>query len=146
MPFLSFKGGGLIRDEIMLHVGGILNPTDPLILKYSLFREALLATSAIWQPTWACVAAIRRHYAEEPIVTGAPLFPDSAFHIPWIAYVSPARAVGLPLPAEIRTERAPDGGLLLTATDEPLDPTNPAHLRGARIVAETMIAHVGYRY
>jgi hypothetical protein len=53
----SVYGGGLVRDEMMLHVGDILYPTDPLIVKYSLFRGALLATSAIWQPTWACVAA-----------------------------------------------------------------------------------------
>ncbi len=143
---LRVGAGGLVRDEMMLKVGDFLYPTDPLIVKYSVFREALLATIAIWQPIWASVSAFRGDYAEEPIVPGAPLFPYSAFHIPWIAYLSPAPAVGFPpLPAEIRTERAPDGGLLLTVTEEPLDPTNPEHLRGARIVAETMIAHVGYR-
>jgi Immunity protein 52 len=141
----SVGGGGLVRDEMMLHVGDILYPTDPLVVKYGSFRGAMLATSAIWQPTWASVAAIRVDYAEEPIIPGALLFPYSAFHIPWTTYVSPTCAVGFPLPAEIRTERAPDGGLLFTATEEPLDPTNPEHLRRARILAETMIAHVGYR-
>jgi hypothetical protein len=130
---------------MMLRIGDFLYPTDPLIVNYKLFREALLATSAIGQPVWASVSALRAGYAEEPIVAGAPLFPHSAFHIPWITYVEPARAFGFALPAEIRTERTPDGGLLLTATEEPLDPTNPEHLRGARIVAETMIAQVGYR-
>jgi hypothetical protein len=57
--------------------------------------------------------------------------------------VSPARTRGLPLPVGIRSERAPDGGLLFTVTEEPFDPTNPEHLQGARIVAETMIAHAG---
>jgi hypothetical protein len=142
---LSVGAGGVARDEMMLNVGDFLYPTDPLIVKYGLFREALLATSAIWQPTWATVSAFKGDYAEEPIVPGAPLFPYSAFHVPWIAYLSPARAVGFPLPAEMRTERAPDGGLLLTVTDEPFDPTTPEHLRLARILAETMIAHVGYR-
>jgi len=136
--------GGLVRDEMMLCVGGILHPTDPLIVKYSLFRGALLATSAIWQPTWACVAATRRGgHSEEPIHPGAALFPASVFRIPWIAYLSPALAVGFPLPAEIRAERVPDGGLLLTVTDEPFDPTNPEHLRRARTLAEIMIARVG---
>jgi hypothetical protein len=78
-------GGGLLRDEMVLEVGGILHPTDPLIVKYSLFRGALLATSAIWQPTWACVAATRNGgHSDEPIVPGAPLFPSSVFRIPWI--------------------------------------------------------------
>jgi hypothetical protein len=137
-------GGGLARDEMMLDVGGILHPTDPLIVKYGLFRGALLATSAIWQPTWACVAATRNGgHSDEPIVPGAALFPSSVFRIPWMAYVSPARTVGFPLPVGINSERVPDGGLLFTVTEEPFNPTNPEHLRGARIVAEAMIAHAG---
>jgi Immunity protein 52 len=134
----------LVRDEMMLDVGGILHATDPLIVKYDLFRGALLATSAIWQPTWACVAATRNGgHSEEPIVPGAPLFPSSVFRIPWMAYVSPARTVGFPLPVGINTERAPDGGLLFTVTKEPFSPTNPKHLQGARTLAEAMIAHAG---
>lgn len=137
-------GGGLVRDEMVLDVGGILHPTDPLIVKYNLFRGALLTTSAIWQPTWACVAATRNGgYSEEPIVPGAPLFPSSVFRIPWMAYLSPARAIGVPLPVGVRSESAQDGGLLFTVTEEPFNPTKPEHLQGARIVAETMIAHAG---
>jgi hypothetical protein len=140
----SVRGGGLIRDEMMLHVGGILHPTDPLIVKYNLFCGALLATSTIWQPTWACVAATRNGgYSEEPIAPGTALFPASVFRIPWMAYVPPARTLGFPLPVGIRSERAPDGGLLFTATEEPFNPTNPKHLQGARILAETMMAHAG---
>jgi hypothetical protein len=33
----------------------------------------------------------------------------------------------------------------MTATTERLDPTNPEHVRRARILAETMIACTGYR-
>jgi Immunity protein 52 len=142
---LSVGAGGVFRDEMMLNVGDFLYPTDPLIVKYGLFREALLATSAIWQPTWASVAAFTGGYWKEPIVPGAPLFPYSAFHIPWIAYLSPARTVRFPLPGDIRTERAADGGLLFTVTEESLDPTNPEHLHHAHILADTMIAHAGYK-
>src|SRR5262249_31586307 len=56
---LSVRGGGLVRDEMMLNVGDFLYPTDPLIVKYTPFRQPLLATSAIWQPTGASVAALR---------------------------------------------------------------------------------------
>jgi hypothetical protein len=136
------NGGGLVRDEMALEVGGILHPTDPLMVKYRLFRKTLLVTTVIWQPTWACVAATRRGgHSEEPIVPGAALFPSSVFRIPWIAYVSPARTVGFPLPVGIRSERAPDGGLLFAVTEESFNPTNAEHLQGARILAETMIAH-----
>ena len=133
----SVKCGGLFRDEMNLRVGDFIYPTDPLIVKYGLFREALLATSAIWKPNWASVSA------KEVTPSGAPAFPRSTFLIPWIAYVPSARAVGFPLPADIRTERAPDGGLLLTAIEEPLDPTNPEHLRRARILVEAMIGSLG---
>jgi hypothetical protein len=137
---LFVSGGGLSRDELMLLVGDPLYPTDLSIVKYGLFREALLATSTIWQPTWAAVAAIRADYSEKPIIPGVPLFPYSALHIPWIAYLSPTPSLRFSLPADIRTERAPDGGLLMTTTEEPLEPTNPEHLRRARILAETMLA------
>jgi hypothetical protein len=139
---LRVRAGGLARDEMILEVGGILHPTDPLIVKYDLFRGALLTTSAIWQPTWACVAATRRGgYSEEPIFPGAPLFPSSVFRIPWMAYVSPLRTVGFPPPVGIDSERTPDGALLFTVTSEPFNPTNPQHLQGARVLAEAMITH-----
>ena len=34
----------------------------------------------------------------------------------------------------------------MTATEEQLDPTNPEHLRRARILAETMMARIGIRF
>lgn len=52
---------------------------------------------------------------------------------------------GLKLAPEILTERTPDGGLLMSATTDRLDPTNPEHIRRARILAETLIACTGYR-
>jgi hypothetical protein len=42
-------------------------------------------------------------------------------------------------------ERTPDGGLLMIATEDRLDPANPEHLRAARVIAETMIACTGYQ-
>jgi hypothetical protein len=138
------EAGALFADEMMLNVGDILYPTDPLILEYGLFRQALLATSAIWKPDWAAVSAIRGGYWKEPIIPGAPLFPYSAFHIPWIAHLSPALSTGFVVPpSDVRTEHAPGGGLLLSAIEDAFDPTNPEHLRRARLLAETMIAHTG---
>jgi hypothetical protein len=142
---LRVAAGAVFPGELGLEVGDFIYPTDPLIVSYSLFRKALLATSAIWQPTWASVDAFRTRYWEKPIVPGAPEFPYSPFHIPWIAYLSPALSVRFALPADILTERTPDGGLLMTATKERLDPTNLEHLRRAHILADTMIARTGYK-
>jgi hypothetical protein len=140
---LRVQAGGVVMDEMMLQVGDFLYPSDPLIVKYSgLFREAFLTTGAIWRPTWATVAARWMDYWKKPIVPGAPLFPQSLFHIPWIVHLSPELAMRFPLPPEIGTKRMPDGALLLIATEEPFDPTSPEHLRRALILAEAMLAWV----
>jgi hypothetical protein len=62
-----------------LRFGDILQPTDPLIVTYTLFREALLATSAIWQPLWAYVSAFMMDYWKGPIVPGAPVIRYNPF-------------------------------------------------------------------
>ena len=80
-----------------------------------------------------------------PMLPQEPTFPDSPFHIPWIGYLSHALSAGLKLSSEIATERTSDGGLLMIATDDRLDPANPEHLRHARIIAEAMIACTGWK-
>lgn len=118
---------------------------DPAIVTYPIFKNALLAINAIWPPLWACACAFKVGYYKTSLAPGAPLFPYTRFHIPWMGYLpaSPTKRFVLP-PPEIVTERTPDGGLLMIATEDRLDPTNPEHLRRARIIAETMIAGTGY--
>ena len=117
---------------------------DPVIVTYPLFRAALLAINAIWQQEWACVQAFRLDYDTVPLYPGATLFPYSRYHVPWIAYLSAPLVARFSLPPDILTESLPDGGVLMSVTEERLDPTNPEHLRRARIVAETLIARTGY--
>jgi hypothetical protein len=132
---------------------------DLTIVTFPLCKRALLTINAIWQAPWACVQAFREATVAVPIDFGGvqatridsvaqvpsdPTFPYSIFHIPWIAYLSAERAAGLKLSPEIQGERTPDGGLLMTATTQRLDPTNPEHARRARILAETLIACTGY--
>jgi hypothetical protein len=144
-----YGGGGAV-----LEFGDFNMAPDPAVVIYPLFREALLAINAIWQAPWACAQAFRLDAVAVPIDFGGvpasridratavpsdPTFPYSIFHIPWFAYVSAELAAGLRLASEIRTERMPDGGLLMTTTEEPFDPTKPEHARRARILAETLI-------
>ncbi len=139
---LLVRGGSPFRDELLLFVGDPLYPTDPAVVKYDLFRQALLVTSMIWRPAWAVVSA-RWLRSKEPVAPGGPQYPRSHFGFPWMAYLSPTSSLRFALPAGIRTERAPDGGLLMTTTEESFDPTIPEHLHCARILAETMIARFG---
>lgn len=126
---------------------------DPAIVTFPLFKGALLAIHSIWRSPWACAQAFRSVTVEVPVHNGTgyrldrapmipaePTFPETIFHIPWIAYLSAPLASGIDLPPEIRTEHMPDGGLLMVATEERLDPELPEHVRRARILAETLIA------
>jgi hypothetical protein len=141
---------------LWLSAGDEMVPPDPSIVTYPLFRASLLAINAIWQQPWACAQAFRSRYAKVPIGTGGgysledlpmipadPTFPESIFHIPWFAYLSAPLAAGIKLPSDIKTETTNDGGLLMTATEERLDPDIPEHARRARILADTLIARSG---
>lgn len=143
--FLTIKAGGNVRGETWLQAGQHKIFPDSLVVTYPLFNAAMLSINAIWPPSWACASAFRMDYYQAPLLPGMPLFPYSVFHIPWFAYLSASLTAGLKVPAEILTERTPDGGLLMTATEDRLDPTNPDHVRRARVLAEIMIARTGYQ-
>ena len=74
-----------------------------------------------------------------PTLPGEPPFPYSQYQMPWIAYLDVQRAAAIDVPAEYATERTPDGGLLMTATEGVFDPTNIDHMRPSRLIAEIMI-------
>jgi hypothetical protein len=139
------KTGGTNKGDTSLRTGEWNVFPDAAMVTYSIFKSALLAIGANWPPRWACAYAFRVDYDEEPLIAGSPLFPYSLFHITWIAYLSAPLAAGLHLPPEILTERTPDGGVLISATKERLDPTDPEHLRRARILAEAMIERTGQK-
>lgn len=133
---------------------------DPAIVTYPLFKAASLTLITNWTPTWVCAQAFRSNtvsvpvtypggvggYSLErlPMIPSDPTFPVSVFHVPWIAYLSAPRAASVILPPDIITERTPDGGLLMVATTDRLDPENPEHLCRARLIVETMLARTGY--
>jgi hypothetical protein len=138
---LRIRSGGKFERTTCLETGDWKVLPDPTIVTYPIFKDALLAINAIWPPLWACSYAFKVDYFEVPLAPGAPLFPYSRFHVPWMGYLpaSLTKPFVLP-PPEIIIERTPDGGLLMIATEDRLDPTNPEHLRRARIIAEAMIA------
>jgi len=138
--------GGKFDSGTLLQFGDYDVLPDRAIVTFPLFKAALLAINAIWQAPWADAYAFRVDYYEKPLFSGAPLFPYSIFHIAWIAYLSAPLAGGLDLPREIVTERTPDGGLLMTAVEERLDPTNPEHLRRARILVDIMVSRTGHGF
>jgi hypothetical protein len=153
---VTIDTGGKYKGEMSLKIGWHMAP-DLTIVTYPLYKAALLAINAIWPAPWACAYAFRCGAVSVPgveIVPGLvatridgvpqvpldPTFPDSIFHIPWIAYLSSEHADGVTLTRDIVTERTPDGGLLMSTTTDRPDPDNPEHVRRARMIAEVMIA------
>lgn len=147
---------GVGGRTLLLRAGDLMVPPDPAIVAFPLFKAALLAIHSIWPSPWACAQAFRSNTVKVPTPTGRgyslesgpmipadPIFPKSIFHIPWMAYLSAPLASGVQLPPEIQIERISDGGLLMIATEERLDPDLPEHARRARILAEVLIAQAG---
>ena len=61
--------------------------------------------------------------------------------MPWLSYLNSERAANVVVPPEIKTERTPDGGLLMIAAETRFDPTNVEHMRPSRLMAQIMIDH-----
>jgi len=138
---VSFRvhAGSKWRNEYTFEVGSNAVPPDPKFVSYKIYRSALLVLVSIWPAAWAnaCCAIWG---ADPPSLPSGQPFPYSHFQMPWVSYLSAARAEGLRVPSEVSTERTPDGGLLMVAADTRFEPTNPDHLRRSRIMAEIMIA------
>jgi hypothetical protein len=157
----NVHAGGKYESDTELEIGDFIRRvlSDLSVVTYPLFKAALLAINRIWRAPWACAQAFRSGTVAVPVNFGGvqatridglpevpndPSFPYSIFHVPWMGYLSERLADGITLAPEILTERTPDGGLLMSATEERLDPGNTEHLRRARIVAETLIARTEY--
>jgi hypothetical protein len=157
---MRLKAAGRDGGSTDLEFGKSLEPTDLTIVTYPMYKAALLAINAVWRPRWACAYAFRIDYISVPgaeVAPGVvgtrfdrmasvpldPTFPYSIFHIPWIAYLSAEDATGITLPSDILTERTPDGGVLMSATTDRLDPMKPEHARRARVLADLMIPRFG---
>jgi hypothetical protein len=157
---VSVDAGGEQDGGTELSFGFFDNvPADLTVVTYPFCKAALLAINAVWQAPWACAQAFGSTPVKTPVEIGAltgtridsvaplpadPTFPYSIFHVPWIAYLAKEYAAGLRLSPEIPTERTRDGGLLMTATEERLDPDNPEHARRARMIAEALIRQTGH--
>jgi hypothetical protein len=155
---LWINAGGKHNGQVWLQTGTPKFLADPSIVTFPIFKAALLALVANWPLPWICAHAFRSNYAMVPVHGGAgsllesrpmlpqePTFPRSPFEIPWIGYLSADLTAGIKLTSEIETELTADGGLLMIAAEDRLDPDNPEHLRRARIIAETMIACTGWK-
>jgi hypothetical protein len=100
---------------------------DPAVITYEIFRPALLAIVEAWEPV-DCAAY--------PLAILNLVEKGRYFREAWIQYLCPWLAsLVTPPPAPVIVEHLPNGGLLMSATEEIFDIENPAHMAAARAIA-----------
>jgi hypothetical protein len=140
--FLILKAASSYRDRAHFELGSERHPPNPAVVTFGLYKAVLLAMIRIWPAPWANAQCA--NWGEElPTLPGDPPFLYSGYGLPWISYLCAERAAKVDVPTGVKTERTPDGGLLMIATEERFDYTNPEHMRPSRLMAEIMIEHGG---
>lgn len=97
----------------------------------------MVTIAEAWDATW-CAAYPRDliNLWPDPVVVGRP-----TFKMAWISYLSPRFAPLVTPPASAIVDHTAQGGIVMTATEDRFDVTNPAHLAAAREI-EAAIAPV----
>ncbi|HZU91313.1 MAG TPA: Imm52 family immunity protein [Stellaceae bacterium] len=104
-----------------------LNEDNAALITLPVFKPALLAIAAAWDATW-CAA-----YPWDILPFWAEPGPGQPhFRMAWITYLSPRFAPMVTPPRSAIVERTPQSGLVMIATEDRFDVTNPAHLAVAR--------------
>jgi hypothetical protein len=125
---LSVTAGSRFENEANLMTGD-RTPLAAELVRYPLFRDALLAIVAVWRPAWARVQAFKMEVEYIPRGDLTEVGARSQHRMTWMAYLSADLARGLSLPPDLHTELTPDGGLLMAAAQDRLDTDNPTQMR-----------------
>ncbi len=139
----SASVGGQFVDSISFEVGSIMNPSDPDVVTYPLFKAVMSSILAVWPCDSAYAYAFNNEPGGFPIIPGISPHPSSRFHRSWMGYLSASRTDGLTPPADLPTERTPEGGLLMIAATDRLDPANPEEMQRSMKIDEIMRSRLG---
>jgi len=137
-PSLTINAGSKWKNYVALSAGNLMFPVDPSTVSYPEFKKAFQAISANWPCPWASLGAfpVMQLKGSLEISHAFPWRP--IFGMAWMAYLSAERAAGLAVPHELIAERQSDGGLLLVATEEPLDPHSPQHAKACALLNDIL--------
>jgi hypothetical protein len=112
------------NDALFTNCSGII--PAPYAIIYRIFKQALLAAVEAWEP----VDAVARPYQ---LLEGRGR--HDHFYAAWVQYLNPSLTSLIVPPPPAIVEHLPNGGILMSATDETFNPDNPAHLTVARDIA-----------
>lgn len=143
LTFSVTAGSQFIFDnEAQLHAGNYRIKPDPSIVTYDIIHLALKVMIDIWLPDWASAPIHGWNMAAGALPPAYEALWDNPLLVPWMAYLSAPFATGLQLPPEIQTEHLEDGGLIMIATTDRLDPTDVEHMRRAKIIIDVLTARL----
>ena len=135
---LTLNAGSKWKNYVALEAGNLMFPIDPSTVSFPEFKRAFQAISANWPCPWASLGA----FPVMPLKISLEIPHDfpwrPVFGMAWMAYLSAERAAGLAVPHELISERQSDGGLLLVATEEPLDPHSPHHAKACALLNDIL--------
>jgi immunity protein 52 of polymorphic toxin system len=103
---------------------------DPSIVSYPVFKSALLALVSIWELASARAAGGDLSEHRE--------YPPLRYDLNWMTYLSAPLAAQITPPPGVICEQIKGGGLLLIATEESFDASNPSHLGAARKIRDAL--------
>ena len=119
---------------------------SPSVSSYDIFHTALKVIASIWRPDWACARARGWNREAGPMPPAYGALYSQPLLVPWMAYLPGPLADDLQAPADIRVERLDDGGLIMIATTDRLDPTNADHMRRAKLLADVLTERLPASY
>lgn len=143
---LTINAGSRWRNNILFEVGaGYKTLPDFALITYPLYFGALEILASSWPCPWAYADVFVDDHSEAEVFDPAtfkwvedPHEPSPPFKNVWMAYLSAPLAAGLTPSPELISKPTPGGGLILSATQDRLDPTNPEHMRRSRMLQAIM--------
>jgi hypothetical protein len=138
---ISINAGGLVDNHIAFEIGSPQLPKDYAVITYPVYRGALETLVSVWPCPWAIAYVYDADKA--PIDRAQHSEMREPFEVAWIGYLSAPLATGLAPPPDLVAERTPGGGLILSAVQTRLDPSNPDHMRRSRQLEAIMLERVG---
>ncbi len=104
----------------------------PALIAYPVFKSAMMAMAQVWGATSA--QAIGGDIGELRRKSGRMFAPA------WMTYLAPPLLARITPPSGVLCEPTPDGGLLMIATEETFDPSNPDHMAASWAISDALVS------
>lgn len=116
------------------------SPPDPALLSFPIMSGLFRTMASAWSTPWAFLRGTTSEHELRPSSLGFGYTSVETFrrNITWMAYLSAEQAKGFEAPPELIAERTAEGGLILTAFQDPPDPSNADQMRRSDILGAIM--------